>query len=57
MDSRQWDNCDDPRVMLDFLSDRVADRKLRLFACACCREVWHLLDAESRRGGFSLATL
>ena len=50
-----WLACDDPRRMLDYLTDttrssgsgapslvylgprrRISDRKLRLFACACC---------------------
>jgi hypothetical protein len=30
--------------MLEYLRGRPSARKLRLFVCACCRQVWHLLD-------------
>src|SRR5262249_36196828 len=57
----EWDSCTDPQWMLALLSDRdsrvrrsvsgcfrlASDRKLRLFACACCRAVWHLLAEPS----------
>jgi hypothetical protein len=43
-----WNSCTDPQKMLEFLRGKVSDRKLRLFACACCRQVWHLLDRQGR---------
>jgi hypothetical protein len=36
--------CWHPERMLLFAGDRVGERTLRLFVCACCRElIWHLL--------------
>jgi hypothetical protein len=46
----EWRQCTDLLKMLDFLRSRASDRKLRLFACACCRGVWRQLrDGRSRR--------
>jgi hypothetical protein len=50
MTEAEWQACTDPQPMLDFLRGRVSERKLRLFAAACCRRAWHLLFHEwSRR--------
>ncbi len=58
MTEHEWLTSTDPAAMLQLLSlsnpafpalKLISDRKLRLFACACCRQVWHLLDADSRR--------
>jgi ribosomal protein L37E len=59
MDEAQWFSSTDPAAMLAWLAGepkqagdgpRISDRRLRLFACACCRQVWHLLtDPRSRR--------
>jgi hypothetical protein len=44
-----WLACTDPDAMLDFLGDRISQRKRRLFACGCCRRIWHLLSYEGSR--------
>jgi hypothetical protein len=49
MTRTDWLASTDPGKMLAFLAGRASDRKLRLFACACCRRVWHLLRAEESR--------
>jgi hypothetical protein len=49
MTEAEWLTCTDPAPMLAFLQGQASDRKLRLFAAACCRHVWHLLADERGR--------
>jgi hypothetical protein len=65
MTEQEWLECEDPQVMLEqfywgpnpvgeitstgFRRDRPHDRKLRLFACACVRQIQHLLPDKRNR--------
>jgi hypothetical protein len=48
MTEQEWLACADPQQMLEFLRGQASDRKLRLFAVACSRRVWSLIDAQGR---------
>jgi hypothetical protein len=49
MTEAEWLACADPTPMLRFLESKVSERKLRLFACACCRRIWHLLSDQKSK--------
>jgi hypothetical protein len=49
MTEEEWLACSDPRPMLEFLRDKASDRKLRLFACACCRRIWSFIVGDKGR--------
>lgn len=44
MTDLEWQTCRDPAALLASLEGRISERKLRLFACACCRRVWDLIS-------------
>jgi hypothetical protein len=47
----------DPLPMLKFVQTRASGRQLRLFACACCRRVLHLLPDQRSRKALDVAEL
>jgi hypothetical protein len=49
MTEAEWLACNDPTPMLDFLRGQASERKLRLFAVACCRRTWALVEDDRER--------
>src|SRR5262245_10342933 len=50
MTEAEWLAATDLDAMLWYVRDKMSERSLRLFECACCRRIWHELpDERSRR--------
>src|SRR5262245_47064577 len=51
MTESEWLSATDPGAMLAHVLDTASPRKLRLFVCACARQLWdQFRDERSRRG-------
>jgi hypothetical protein len=57
MTEAEWLACTDPEPMLEFLRRRISDRKMRLFAVACCHRVWPSFRHEEFRDAVQKAEL
>ena len=55
MTEAEWNACADPELMLEFLRGKASDRKLRLFAVACCRHLGNLITDKYSRKALTIA--
>jgi hypothetical protein len=49
MTEKEWASSNEPLSMLEFVKGKASNRKLRLYAVACCRNVWQWIPEYSRK--------
>jgi hypothetical protein len=54
MTEEEWFACADPDLLLRSLPGPASPRKLRLYGCACVREVWQFLLYEGSRSAIEI---
>ena len=57
MTEAEWLACEEPAEMLAQLRPSASNRKLRLFAAACCRRIWRMLVDERSQHAVELAEM
>src|SRR6185437_11919140 len=55
MTDAEWLSCTHPSPMLRHLGRRASGRKLRLFACACCRRIGGTMEDPRSRMAVDVA--
>lgn len=55
MTEAEWTVCTDIYTLLEYLRGKASDRKLRLFAVACCRRPYYQVADERHRKAVQLA--
>lgn len=55
MTEQEWLECQDIKQLLEYMVVRSSSRKFRLYGCACCRRIWHLLPDEQSKNAILVA--
>ena len=55
MTEAEWSSCQEVGSLLAYVLGKVSARKLRLFACACCRTMWEWLGERACRRAVEVA--
>ena len=55
MNETEWLNSQYPKNMFTIIQEKISDRKLRLFACSCIRQLWDKLKDEQYRNSVEVS--